>query len=316
MDPEPSFFTASDELEIVWYKWLPKEEPPKAIVQIVHGMAEHAARYDHFATFLNKLGFAVYAEDHRGHGVTADRNGIHGDFGAEPGWQSIVNDIKTLSDMACKDFPGIPLFLLGHSMGSFLTRTYIAQFGDSLSGVILSGTAGNPGITASLGRIIAKRAMKKYGAETSSPKLDKMSFGSFNKRIKNPGSAFAWLSANNDNVTNYINDPWCGFTCSNRFFYELLGGLKYIFRKENINKTPASLPMYFIAGEEDPVGNYGKGVKQSADLYRAAGVKDVELKLYPAVRHEILNDNSKEQVYQDVERWLLERVDIIKNKHS
>lgn len=306
MDPEPSFFTATDELEIAYYKWLPKEETPKAIIQIAHGMAEHAARYDHFGRFMASHGYAVYAEDHRGHGVTADRNGIHGDFGPEPGWQTVVNDIRTLSEIAAHDFPGSPLFLFGHSMGSFLTRTYITQFGDAVKGVILSGTAGNPGLTAAGGRLIAKRAMKKYGPETASPKLDKMSFGSFNKKINNPKTDFDWLSVNEENVEKYINDPWCGFVCSNRFFYELLGGLRYIFRKENIKKVPINLPMLFIAGAGDPVGNYGKGVAQSAELYRGAGVKNVEVKLYPNVRHEILNDNSRDEVYEDVLGWIEE----------
>lgn len=304
MDPEPSHFLATDELEIAFYKWLPKDENPIAIVQIVHGMAEHAARYYQFATFLNDHGIAVYAEDHRGHGVTADRNGIHGDFGEEPGWQSVVNDMRTLTEMAEEEFPGVPIFLLGHSMGSFLTRTYVAQFGNKITGVILSGTAGNPGIAAALGRMIARNGMRSKGAAVPNPRLDKMSFGSFNKKIKNPKTNFDWLSVNEDNVEKYINDPWCGFVCSNHFFYELLGGMQYIFKKENILKVPHDLPMFFIAGSQDPVGKYGKGVKQSAQLYRHAGVKEVEVKIYPGARHEVLNEDIKEDVFGDILGWI------------
>lgn len=303
MDPEPSFFSADDGLQIAWYKWLP-EEAPVAILQIAHGMAEHAARYNDFARFMAQNGIAVYANDHRGHGYTADRNGVHGDFGEQPGWQSVVNDMKTLSEIAKKDYPGIPLFLLGHSMGSFLSRAWVAQFGQNLNGVILSGTAGDPGFTATAGRWIAKKQMRKYGDDTPSPKLDKMSFGSFNKKIKNAKTNFDWLSVNQDNVERYINDPWCGFVCSSRFFYELLGGLKTIFKKENIAKTPVSLPMFFIAWTNDPVGNYGKGVKQSAELYRKAGVRNIETKLYPGKRHEILNENNNDVVYADILNWI------------
>ena len=304
MEPDPSFFTATDDLEIAYYKWLPKTEPPHAIVQIAHGMAEHAARYDHFAGFMAAQGFAVYASDHRGHGVTADRNGTHGDFGPEPGWQSVVNDMKTLTDIARKEFPDIPVFLLGHSMGSFLTRTYISQFGSALQGVILSGTAGNPGFTGRLGRWMAKRAMHRYGAEFASPTLDNMSFGSYNKHIPYPRTRFDWLTRDEAIVDKYITDPWCGFVCSNRFFYELLGGLCAIFRKANIRCIPADLPLFFIAGSEDPVGKFGKGVRQSVDIYKKNGIRKLTLKFYPGARHEILNELNAAEVYADIHKWI------------
>lgn len=304
MTVDHTFFTASDGLEIAKYVWLPKDQAPIAIVQIVHGMAEYAARYDHFASFLAERGIVVYAEDHRGHGYTAERNGMHGDFGPEPGWQTVVNDVRTLTEIAAAEFPGIPVFLLGHSMGSFLTRTYISQFGDKISGAILSGTAGNPGITGVAGRWLAKRGVKKHGSDTPSPQLDKLSFGAYNKGIKAPRTKFDWLSIDEANVDKYIADPWCGFVCTNGFYVELLTGLQGIFKKENIQSVPAALPLLFVCGQGDPVGNFGKGVRQSSELYKNAGVEDVELKIFPGARHEILNETNKEEIYDTIHKWI------------
>jgi len=302
-------FTTNDKVEIFTYKWLPDDEKPlKGIIQIAHGMAEHAARYNHFAEFLTQNGFIVYANDHRGHGKTIKDENDMGYFASKNGWFKVVDDMFTLSLLITEEYPSLPLFIFGHSMGSFLTRTYVCKHPKALQGIILSGTGGNPGIV----RYVAKSIVFLYknfkGKRARVKLLDKMSFGEFNKRIKNYKTPFDWLSTDEREVQKYINDPLCGKLFTVKFFDDLLTGLGFIFRKKNIRNISKELPVLFISGNEDPVGDFGKGVTSSFKKYKKSGIKDVSMKLYPVMRHEIINEIDKEKVFGDVLDWLNKHV--------
>jgi alpha-beta hydrolase superfamily lysophospholipase len=296
-------FTASDGKKIHGYRWTPANEPV-AIIQIVHGMAEHAQRYQGFASFLNKNGFAVYAIDLRGHGKTAGSLEERGYFADHEGWMRVTADIHEINQTIKKDFPSRVIFMLGHSMGSFISRTFIALHGNEIKGCILSGTATHPSALLTMAGLISSLQITFMGRRHSSQLLDKLSFGAFNKRISNPRTKFDWVSRDNDIVDRYISDPFCGFAGTTAFFYDLFTGLKFINNKNNIRKTPSGLPMLFISGSDDPVGNYGSGVSKAADLYKKAGVNDIKVNIYDGGRHEMLNETNKETVYQDILDWL------------
>lgn len=289
---------SSGEGEIFSRSWT--GEFPRAVIQLVHGMAEHSGRYDHFARFLAANGFAVCANDHAGHGMSARQQGY---FAARNGWEHVVQDLNALMDEAAGEHPGLPLFLLGHSMGSFLSRSYLARYGERLSGCILCGTMGeNPGIRA--GKALAAMQCRLRGPKSAGRLLDKIATGSYNSRIKNPVNSAAWLSTVDQVCLDFAADAMCGFPFTASGYYDLFTGLAEITSPQWAARVPQNLPIFLVAGEEDPVGSYGEGPKQVASWLREAGVKQVSLKLYPGMRHEILNEKDKEQVYADLLGWL------------
>ncbi len=280
--------------------WVSEETPPKAVLVIAHGMAEHSARYDPFASFLAERGYAVYMNDHAGHGRSAQ---INGHFADENGWENVVNDLNALMDEAEKNHPGIPLFLMGHSMGSFLSRSFLTRYGDRLSGCVLCGTMGqNPGVKP--GKALAELQCRLRGPRSRGNLIDKLAFGTYNKRIPNPVNKFAWLSTDEENCKAYAADKMCGFPFTAAGYRDLFTGLLEISSPQWAAAVPKDLPIYLLAGTEDPVGNYGVGPKQVADALQAAGVKDVSLTLYPGMRHELLNETGKQKVYDDIFLWL------------
>ncbi len=285
------------------YSWLP-DTKPAAAVQIAHGMAEHAARYERFAEALTKAGFAVYANDQRGHGKTAGPLEKVGWVAEKDGWELIIDDLHQLSDTIRKEHPGIPLFLFGHSMGSFLSRSYIARWGGDLKGVVMSGTGGNPGLLGKVGALVAGLEKKIRGGKAKSPLLTSLSFGAFNKPFKPNRTEFDWLSRDNAEVDKYVADPYCGGVFSTGFWVDFLKGLGALYRSDYLPKVPKSLPIYLFSGEKDPVGNNAKGVKEVYDSYKKAGFTDVSIKIYPNGRHEMLNETNRAEVFRDVIDWL------------
>ena len=273
-------------------------------MQIIHGMAEHRARYDEFARYLAGAGYAVYAEDHRGHGETAGALAEAGHLADSGGWDLVVSDLRKLSTIARENHPDLPLFLFGHSMGSIFARDYLVNEGHSLAGVILSGANGNPGAMLRVGLFLSKRQIARKGARHPSSSLNGLTFGSFNRPFKPAVTEFDWLSRDAEEVAAYVADPYCGFVCTAAFFLDLFTGTQRIYRQDQIRKVPAELPLFFISGEQDPVGSFGKGVKRSADEYRAAGGRDVSVRLYPEARHELLHELNRSEVYEDVLSWL------------
>ena len=228
MKVENFIFKDKGDLEIFVYKWLPDESVKvKGVVQIAHGMAETAARYESFARDLTNDGFIVYANDHRGHGKTAGEASKLGDLG-EDGFNSMVENMHQLNEQIKDENHDLPIFLFGHSMGSFLTQRYICLYGSELKGAIISGSCGKQGIIIDIARLIAKGESKKIGREGKSIKLTKLAFGSYNNYFKPNRTAFDWLSSDKAEVDKYIDDPFCGTVFSAGFYYDFFGGLKSI----------------------------------------------------------------------------------------
>lgn len=298
-------FTGEEGLQIYAYKWSPEQENQiKGIVQIAHGMAEGAHRYESLATYLTSHGYIVYAHDHRGHGQTGDKVGQIGILAKENGFDYLVQDVHTLSELIHKDYPQLPLILLGHSMGSFVAQRYIMDYGKDIQGVILSGSNGKQGILLDIGLWIAKKEKDKIGRNTPSNKLDKLIFGTYNKQFGKTRTSFDWLSRDEKEVDKYIEDPYCGGVFSAGFFYDFLTGLKYIGKLENKKTIPVTLPIYIFSGDKDPVGRNGKGIVDLVKDYKKVGIQKVEYKLYPDGRHEMLNEINRAKVMKDILDWI------------
>ena len=276
--------------------WKPADKAPRAVLTIMHGMAEHVDRYDAFAGFLNQNGIAVAAADMASHGKSISENGIRGYFGEENGWEHLVEDACNVHQVIKEAYPSIPCFLLGHSMGSFLARSYAARHGEDIAAFIFCGTAGKNPIMP-IAKLFAKNEIKRIGPSTPSRKLDSMAFGAYSKPFERR-TAFDWLSADKENVDRYVADPLCGFTFTAAAFLDLFTGLDEVSKSDWASKVPDK-PIFVIAGDKDPVGNMGKGPREVAAKLTATG-HDVTFKLYPGMRHEILNETGKEAVWQDV----------------
>ncbi|HDR7162550.1 alpha/beta hydrolase [Bacillus cereus] len=302
MNVQESFVTALDGSEIYLRKWLP-ERDPRGIIQIAHGMTEHAGVYTDFIAALLKAGYGVYAHDHKGHGKTVKREEDYGHFKPNVGWNEAVSDVIFVSETIRKE-QTCPLFLLGHSMGSFLSRRAVQLKGELYDGFLISGTGGNPGILGSIGHKVATIEMKLRGEKTKSPMLNFLSFGNFNSHFKPNRTKFDWLSSDNSQVDKYIADPLCGFICTTSFYRELFSGVLEVNKLEEFKKTPKNLPIHIFSGDRDPVGDMGKGVKEVYENYKKCGVKDVTLRLYENGRHEMFHEVNRDEVFQDLILWL------------
>lgn len=297
-------FKSGDETEIFVYKWMPKDLPAKGVVQIAHGMAEHAARYENFASYLTKNGYIVYANDHRGHGKTAGSVEKLGYLGDKDGFLWLVRDLHDLSKIIINENPSLPLLLFGHSMGSFAAQRYIMDYGKDLKGVVLSGSNGKQGIALKIGTILAKWEIKKHGRKHQSTTMDNLVFSGYNKAFKPNRTGSDWISRDNVEVDKYINDPYCGTVFTAGFFYDFLTFLIEIEDKKNIKEIPKNLPIYIFSGDKDPVGKNGKGIINLFNRFKNHGVKDVKYKLYKDGRHEMLNEINRDEVMEDVVQWL------------
>jgi alpha-beta hydrolase superfamily lysophospholipase len=296
-------FDTEDGETIAYYKHSPEKEI-KAVLVITHGMAEHAKRYTHFANFMNEHGFIVYAHDQRGHGETAGKLEKIGFFAEKDGWQKVTNDLAQLVKIAKEENPDKPVFVLGHSMGSFVTRSYLNDHSHEVQGALLSGSAGSAGFLAVSGNILTSIIMLYKRKDAPSPLMNFLSFGSFNKQFKPARTDFDWLCSDEKTVDEYVADPYCGAVFSVGFFKNLINGLEFVNTKkhaENINKD---LPMFFFSGDKDPVSKNAKQIPLVVDMYKSAGVNDVEMKIYPGRRHEMLNEVNKGEVYADVLNWM------------
>ena len=281
--------------------WLP-EGQPKAMLQLVHGMAEHIGRYDATAQRMNEAGYAVVGHTHLGHGEKAERLGY---FAKDNGWDALIQDTHTLrleTEAAC---PGLPYFLLGHSMGSFVVRCYCLQQGAGLTGVILSGTGHfKPSILAAAS-LVARLQCAMGGETKPSALLQRMSSAGYNKTYGDVRTSFDWLSADEAVVNAYIEDPYCGFPFTAQAYWDLFNGLKRLYPGK-MAAQEKDVPVLLLSGDRDPVGNYGRGVRKVAEEIKAAGVRDVTMKLYPGNRHELFNDLDRETVWNDLIHWTKE----------
>ncbi len=304
-------FEDKDNIEIFVYKWEP-ETPPKAVVQIVHGLAEHAKRYARIAEALCTEGYLCYAGDARGHGRTAGDltektlKGKAGVLGPN-GWRGVVNDIHELTHIIKKAHPDLPIFLMGHSWGSMLTQDYIQDWGNELKGVILSGTNGKVrALVVKAGKLIIKSDIKKRGPNEPSQKMYDMNFKSNNHDwdMDEGATGFEWLSRDKDEVQKYIDDPWCGFVSPASLWLEFLYGFEKIYDSKLEQNIPLDLPIHFISGSLCVIGNKTKHVTAMINRLKKYGIEDVTFKFYQDARHEIFNEINRDEVYQDVINWL------------
>ena len=308
----PSFhdfrFLSTDGKHKVFARECTPDGEVRAVLQIAHGVAEHIYRYAPFMEFLANHGFVVVANDHLGHGKTAENEQELCFFAEKDGWNDVVSDMDQLHKLTAAKYPDVPYFLFGHSMGSFLTRTYIIDHPEGLKGAIISGTGQNPAAVVAAGKLMAKLEMIDNGPMYHSPTLDKLAFGSYNKKYDHVRTKLDWLTRDEAIVDQYIADPLCGAMATAGMFHDMMGGLQYIWKTENLNKMNKATPVYFMAGDGDPVGNYGEGVKKVYNRFLKVGCKDVKLKLYKDGRHEMLNELNKDEVYADILDWLNSKI--------
>ncbi len=296
-------FEADDGKALFVRRWLPEEGvTPVAVVHIAHGMAEHSARYARVAEALTGKGYAVYANDHRGHGKTA----VEGELGwiGPDGFRRVVTDLHELTDDEKAKNKGLPLFLFGHSMGSFFTQAFMIAHGSSLRGAILSASSGKPNLLATAGRLVARAERARKGARKPSTLLTKLSFDAFNKAFAPTRTDFDWLSRDPAEVDKYIADPLCGFPVSTQLWVDLLDGTADIARPEGQSRVPSDLPVLIFAGARDPVGENTKSLDQLLGAYARAGLRDVTHRYYEDGRHEMLNETNRDEVTQDLIAWL------------
>ena len=295
------WLTANDHSRLYVNQWLP-DTPPKALIMVSHGMAEHGGRYARLAEALCGAGYGVVALDQRGHGRTADE-GTLGLFAERDGWNKVVGDLASLNQHIGQQLPGVPIILLGHSMGSYIAQAYLLHHSASLHGAILSGSNFQPVALYRAARLIARAERLRQGLRGRSALIEFLSFGSFNKAFKPNRTAFDWLSRDPDEVDRYLHDPLCGFRCTNQLWFDLLGGLQQISKASNLAQIDPGLPILVIGGECDPVSE-GKRLKSLAHALREAGCQNLQLNIYPQARHELFNETNRDEVTADVLTWL------------
>ncbi len=283
--------------------WAP-EGAPVAVLQLCHGMVEYIDRYDAFATFLVQHGYYVVGNDHLGHGESVDGDDRHGYFAHPNGNECVIGDIRSLRRMTAEKFPGLPYFILGHSMGSFLVRQYIETDGAGLAGAIIMGTGSQSGGTLAMGRMLCRIIAAFRGWDYRSDFIDNMAFGSYNKQFEPARTRADWLSKEASSVDAYLNHPWCTFQFTVNGYYHLFCGISAAQDEKAIGQIPKDLPLFLVSGACDPVGGNGAGVTQACASYQKAGMRDVSMKLYDNDRHEILNETDRESVYADLLDWL------------
>ncbi len=301
------FFPSSDgKTQIHAEQWLPEGEI-KAVLQISHGVSEYVGRYAPFAEYLTQNGFAVIGGDHLGHGKSVAEGAPRIYFGEHDGWKHVVDDVARLRAIGKEKFPNVPYFIMGHSMGSFITRTYLIRYPGEVDGAVIMGTGQQSPLLTGSGRLIAKIIGGRQGFGTTSKTVNSLAFGSYNKPFEPKRTEFDWLSANPDNVDRYIADPLCGEDATVGLFYEMLGGIRFVGKQGNVNKMDTAMPVLFISGADDPVGG-AKGAAAAYNTFKKAGVSDLTLKLYPGLRHEILNERKNAEIYEYIRGWLEERI--------
>jgi len=275
----------------------------RAVIQIVHGMGEHGARYERFAQAATDAGYAVYAADCRGHGQTPADESELGHFADSDGWEKVVADVEVVAQEIARSHPGKPRVVLGHSMGSFITADYLTRFGQGVAAAVLSGSAASTGLLGWGLRAVARAECLRLGPRAHSPLLQKLVFGRFNQAFEPASTEFDWLSRDADEVARYVADPRCGFVLSAQSFLDMARGFARYQRREVLARIPHRLPIYLVAGEVDPVGGREGVTKLAAEL-RAAGLERVEVRIHAHARHEMLNETNRDEVTREILAWL------------
>lgn len=299
-----AFFKSSNNVnDTAYYIYYPVNSEPKAIVQISHGMCEYLARYENFIDFLCGNGFIVCGNDHIGHGASVNSEEELGYFSDKNGWRYLVKDVVTLTKLMQERYPKLPYYLLGHSMGSLIARTVIAKYSEIYDGVLILGTISlDFGTNVCLAMIETVGSVK--GKHFRSKMLDKMMFGLSNIKIEKPVTEYDWICSDEEVLKRYAEDPNCTFIFTVQGMYDLVMMVKYVSARDWAEKVSTELPIFIAGGENDPIGRCGKCPKELFERMIKAGTKDLELKIYPEMRHEILNEKNKQEVYGDILNWL------------
>lgn len=303
---EELYFDSRDnENKIHAIKWIPESQTPMCILQIIHGMAEYIERYDEFAENMAQKGILVVGEDHLGHGKSVGENGTYGYFCERDAATVVVRDSHRLKKMIQEQYPGVPYIILGHSMGSFILRNYLCRYGTGIQAAVIVGTGMQPKAVLAAGKAVA--AVQKLFKDSKYPSslLNAIAFGGYNKRIKGNRTVMDWLTKDEKIVDAYIQDPLCGFTFTVNGFQTIFELVSRLYKSENLEKIPKELPVLFMSGADDPVGDYGKGVNKACRSLADAGMKRVQMKLYSDDRHEILNETDRAKIYEDIYVWIL-----------
>ena len=285
-------------------EWTPENGGPRAVVQLVHGISEYILRYDGFARFLADHGFVVVGNDHLGHGGTATGPEEYGFLAEKDGWAHITDDVRLLRVLTGERYSGLPYFLMGHSMGSFVARTYLIRWPGTLDGCILSGTGQESAATVSFGKAVLAMFGAIRGYRVPCKFFNDLSIGMYNRKFAPNRTGADWISRDNNVVDAYVADPLCSFLPTAGMSRDMMEGLQFIADQNNLARMDPDLPVYFFSGDRDPVGSMGEGVRKVYGFFQDAGVRDVTMKLYPGGRHEMLNETNRDQVYQDVLAWL------------
>jgi len=298
-----STFLSADEKTNIHYYQSDRTESPKAILQIVHGMSEYFGRYEGFAEYLNENGILVIGHDHLGHGRSANPED-YGYFGPKGGWKTWIEDVHILRNKIQKEYPDVPYFILGHSMGSLILRAYLIKYSEGLAGAILTGTAGKNRLNG-IGLFLVRVLRKIYGDRHRSHFVHNLAFGSNNKRVKTPKNEFEWLSTDERISNKYADDPMCNFIFTLAGFTDLFSLLAFVSTDDWAEKIPLELPVLLASGLMDPVGKYGKGPSEVCESLSEAGKSNVSLFLYEDMRHEILNEKGRAAVYGDMKDFIM-----------
>lgn len=277
---------------------------PRCVLQIVHGMEEYVERYDEFARYMNEHDICVIGEDHLGHGQSVKEKKDLGYFCPGDAATVVVRDAHRLKKIVQEQLPDVPFLILGHSMGSFIVRNYICRYGTGISGAIIAGTGSKSRIVLGAGKVTTRVMALFKGWHYKSALVQKMAFNGYGRRLKNSQSTNGWLCANAETVKRYDADPLCGFGFTLNGFHTLFTLISRCQSPLYLKRIPKRLPLLFVAGEEDPVGNYGKGVRRAYESYRLRGMANLEMKLYKNDRHEILNEADRKNVSGDIYRWI------------
>ena len=303
---EEFYYPSKGEGQIHACRWAP-EGPVRAVVQFVHGLSEYVSRYDGFARYLNEHGLVMVGEDHMGHGKSVGENGTLGYFAG--GWDAAVADVHTLYERTRKDFPGVPYFLMGHSMGSFLVRSFLIRYpNSSLRGAVVMATGWAPEAVLRSGKAIISTLIRTQGETAVSNKVQDLVFGTLSKPFCPPEGPMAWVCSNEEVLESFLNDPLCGFPPTNGLVRDMIDGLRMNQSRRNLDRMIKTLPVLFVSGAEDPLGDMGKGVEKTRAAFEKAGMLRTGIRLYPKMRHGILGETGREQVCADLLAWMLEQL--------
>lgn len=303
-----SFLSKDGKTKIHAVKWMPESGEYRAVLQITHGMVEYIERYKPFAEFLNDQGVLVVGHDHLGHGASVTSEEELGYFAEPDPSDTLVEDMHTLRTTVQAENPGVPYFMMGHSMGSFLLRQYLTMRAEGLAGAIVMGTGDMPYALLKAGQAVCKSISLTKGWHHRSHLVNQLGMGGYNRQFEPSDSTKDWITSDDSKRKEYEADPLCNFVFTVNGYYQMFEGMKVLTRRHAMDKIPVELPIIFVSGAEDPVGSNGVGVTRVFRKYEAHGMTDVEMKLYAGDRHEILNETDREEVYEDLYRWMEKRI--------